>query len=395
MNKIKNVKINKCLNSTELIAYVDGPIQIQKREQTDQHLEQCEKCRRNLRFLTKIDKALAMKKTEHTLMTQNFETCLSDQQIYRYLDNNLDEHDTKKIEKHLSLCASCAKEIATLKNNLFSPMTAFEKEEIAKFKTGTAEEQIAKIISIVEKVNPRPSVEKKGVIIFLIELWDKLKSLIPGSSMFSQKLQFGVAVASIFIVFFSLIGFGKYKTWKSNIFVKNGLSLMTERFVINSDEAPRPSGGFQYSALGITRSGNNSEEERELQSIFNDALHLNQKNANAHQYLGTYYLVVENNVERAEEQYLSVLFKDSTNVLVLNDLGMLYMRTNDYESAERYFQSALNYDPLYLESQYNIALLYEKRQQYEKAREAWIAYLKLDSESKWAIIAGERLERLN
>lgn len=395
MAKRKNVKNKNCLSSTELISYVDGLIQSLAREQADRHLEQCAKCRQNLECLTKIDKALAMKKPEKDPFIPDAKRCLNDEQKYRYLDNNLDASDAEKIEKHIVSCSSCANEIASLKNNLFAPMTAFEKEEIAKLKIGTVDEQVSKIISIVEKVNPQPIDQKKRLRAFLNNIWEMIKSLVPSSLSIIPKWEFGVAFASILIIFLTIVGVGKYRTWKSNIYAENGFSLMRENYVINSGEIPRPSGGFQYSEFGITRGERDFDEALELRSIFEKAIDLNQKSVNAAHYLGMYYLLFENNIERAKQLYLSALSRDTTNVPLLNDLGMLYLRSNDDERAMKYFQVALNYDPHMLEAQFNIALLYEKLQQLENAREAWCAYLKLDSESNWSIIAEEHLEKLN
>ncbi len=394
MTKRNNAKNKTCLSSTELISYVDGLIQLSARDEADRHLEQCTKCRQNLEYLIKIDKALAMKKTENDPFIPDFQRCLSEEQIYRYLDNNLDEADIEEIEKHILSCASCAKEIAALKNNLFSPMTAFEKEAISKINNDSIAEQVSKIISMVDADRARKPSKKPGVLVFLRRWWEKIKSIFEISIFVEKQWRWAGAVACILLVI-SLVGYPQYRNWRSYMIANKAINSLAQVHFITDRNTPRPIGGFNFYILGATRSHPESEKNQIVKNLLFRAIKLNPENLLAHEYLGTYYLRIEKDVDQANQHYRIAYKIDPTNADILNDLGVLALEKKNYQTAIDYFLEAQKHQPELPEAQYNLIIAYSGIGKMTEAIDAREKYKTLDPAISWYEVSESLIDTSN
>lgn len=385
-----------CLNSKQLIEFVDGNLNENDKQQITQHLANCDKCARNLNTLTKLDELLNMKdknlKDDFYPLNKSG-NCISDELIYRYLEGMATENETKMIERHVNSCQNCFSYIASIVKDSLSPATAREKLEVTKLRLIKPEQQINKIMSIVEKKCHPTTEHKSKKFIFILNWLEKIKLLFKQNFLVNKKLRYAVGFACV-LIFTILVGFPQYKIWQSNSLTMKGVTLLIREYTITSGEEPRPVGGFDYSLFGITRGRDELKAFEPVKIMLEEATHLNNTNLKAHQYLGTYFLVVEKDWEKANDHYQIVYSQDSTNSSILNDLGIISLYRGNYEAAIKKFVTALNYNPELKEAQYNLVIAYLRQGNSIKAEQEWKKYTELDTTSDWTFILKKHIEQL-
>lgn len=326
--------------------------------------------------------------------------CPSDDLLSRWYEGDVTEDESLFVQKHLNTCKTCFDVIASLiELNSFQITTDEEREIEQKIKM-TPQEQVGKILTYVEDGCTFTVTTNNGASEIDEELEKKIRTIILIFVAFARKWRFVISLACIVLIA-AFWGRHQYMKWKSNDLTKETLLSFTNEHKINHRDIARPAGGFKYNELsGPDRSPefiSSLDYKSKFKDIFQDlnqALTLNEKNLLAHQILGTYFLFIEKEFDRAEDQYLFVFSQDSTNFSIINDLGVLYLNRGDYDKAGEMFSLALKYNPQYLEAQYNLSLF--NRQQKDTLREVieLKKYLNLDSTSNWAIIAEDRIEEL-
>jgi len=169
--------------------------------------------------------------------------------------------------------------------------------------------------------------------------------------------------------------------------------------------------GFDYAPFAPSRGANETESgDRNLREraerILLDAVAENSTAANKH-LLGKFYLA-EKRFDQAIEQFESILKETPQDAGAENDLGAALFELSKLEAfrnqvaeglqhqAESFehFSRALELHPDYLEALFNLALCKERMLLRDQAAEDWGRYLQLDSTSKWADEARERLEQI-
>jgi len=319
--------------------------------------------------------------------------CLDDDSLYRYLEKLATEEESHRVERHLNSCTTCFRDFAALARSAYTPATEAEKIELASLPKLPPQEQVEKILDYIE-TECGPNTPEADFFAFLQKMWEKVKIFtVKMISPPNQLWKPAVALASIIVLYVGIVR-PIYNSNQSNSLADSGLSFLVANYYLPKD-VPRPQGGFKYDVFdfGQTRSGERrirGEDLRRYELAKKDlqkALAFNNKNAAAHHYLGTYYLLVEMNFDRAREQYRLVLAQDSTNASILNDLGVLAWHEGALDEAAKKFSLALKYVPDFLEAQYNMATLYQEQGKVGEAMTEWKKYLALDQDSDWAKIA--------
>jgi len=320
--------------------------------------------------------------------------CFEDDLLYRYLEKMTTQEEGERIEQHLNECNHCFADVTALTEMIQTPVTDTEKIEIAQSRQITPEEQVRKILDLVEA--DRAAVERNQIddIPAVEPVWGKFAERIANiRRRFDSIWKPAIAWPAI-ILLLIIGGRPQYLAWRSQVFVDRGLTALTERLTINSREQPRPTGGFKYEEFGATRSEENKSIYESAQANFETALQLKNQNAAAHHCLGTYYLLVEKDFAQAQAEYVLAWSQDSTNASLRNDLGVVAFYQGDYAEAMEQFSRALEQDSHLIEARYNLATLYQNQDRREEARREWEKYLKLDPDSKWSEVARNRLEVL-
>jgi superkiller protein 3 len=72
------------------------------------------------------------------------------------------------------------------------------------------------------------------------------------------------------------------------------------------------------------------------------------------------------------------IFNDSSNVRLVNDQGVAYLRQGEYDKAIVQFQMALALNPLYVRAHFNLALLYYRQGLVDREIEEYQEALQID-----------------
>ncbi len=169
----------------------------------------------------------------------------------------------------------------------------------------------------------------------------------------------------------------------------------TEGRITGFDYAPKTEG---------TRGANEKTENLDLVSAKARAAEALLKSETAENYheLGRVYLA-EKNFDEAIKNFEKGIKKNQNIAKLHNDLGVALMEKGNakedgklelFAKANEEFAKAIEKDEMSLDSLFNQALCIELLNLPNQAKEAWENYLKLDSTSKWAEEARERLKKL-
>ncbi len=131
---------------------------------------------------------------------------------------------------------------------------------------------------------------------------------------------------------------------------------------------------------------------REAERAYRKAIKLDPSFANAYTNYGN-LLFRRGEIKNAEAMYKKALNVDPKQPEALYNIGFLKYEQGDIIGALRNFKRALNSDPSFADAHFNAAMVLEELGRFEESRIHWETYLVLDSESSWAEIAREHLER--
>jgi tetratricopeptide (TPR) repeat protein len=307
------------------------------------------------------------------------EACISDDLLLSYFEGSLAASQAQAVQRHLNSCKACFDVMASLIKNSLYPPSERELAELEKIAGLDPEAQLAKLF-------PRPVPAPSS-------LFERFKKIFAPKITTIPYLKPAIALA--FLLFAVILALPFIKERRSNDLTEDFRSTLVEYYKINSRDELRPAGGFEYDEFTVTLEPENILHRAPDPEKLQAALNLNRHNFTAHQYWGTYYLFIAEDLKKAEEHYLRAYDLDSTNSSVLNDLGVLASRQGAYREAIEKFASAIKHGPRLLEAQYNLALLYQKQDKRQEAKREWEKYLELDPSSLWADVARDHLNRLN
>lgn len=137
----------------------------------------------------------------------------------------------------------------------------------------------------------------------------------------------------------------------------------------------------------------NGAPYQEVIAAYQAAIELDPTSVGALVNLGTVYFHLKA-WDQAESYYKQALAVDPSYALAHFNLGNLYDELHDRPKALAHYLMALKLNPRYADAHYNLALLYQAAGQVMRAVRHWKAYLKLDSDSPWAAVARQELDKL-
>lgn len=224
------------------------------------------------------------------------------------------------------------------------------------------------------------------------------------SSLNYGNKRFRIAVLCILVAAISCTSYYWYV--KANSPVQNSLMAMRRSFQFSRPLEARLSGGLDYKPFARTRGNlDNSDINRdqinyalaELTGVVASNPTPQERHA-----LGRLYLFL-GEFDKAESQMKLALEQLEHDAKLHTDIAALYYERSNYADADpesllsaavEHYKLAIEIEPGLAEAWFNRALCYEKLSLFLKAKQDWIQYLKLDSTSKWAEEARERLKSL-
>jgi tetratricopeptide (TPR) repeat protein len=126
---------------------------------------------------------------------------------------------------------------------------------------------------------------------------------------------------------------------------------------------------------------------------YRKALQLNPKLADCWNNLATIYYRVGKK-RKAIRYYLNALKINPSYKLAYYNLGNIFEELKKFRLAIKMYLKAIELDPEYYDAHYNLALVYDRMRSYEEACHHWEIYLKIDSTSRWARYARDRIDEI-
>ena len=311
-----------------------------------------------------------------------------DDLLYRYLEGTISEKEIEQVEQLLETNHLYQEIFKSLVKNLFVKENVEVKRKVDESLKLTPKQQVQNILQYIDDDKSTIKAAKNPAN----TIFNKLKIIVdeiitPTTRRYAQ-VMIPIA-ASLFLLFY---GWSFYLNWQSTKLADKGRLHLAKTYYLTSRNAARPSGGFNYFEFGNSRGEDTSSDSSKI--LLQKAIKTNPNNARGHQYLGTYHLLIDNNLEDARKEYLLAYKLDSTNAIIINDLGVLAMKSQQYTQALDLFTEAIKNNANILEPKYNLALAYQNLEQFDNAKNAWDTYLQHDSTSIWADIARDRLDKL-
>ena len=159
-----------------------------------------------------------------------------------------------------------------------------------------------------------------------------------------------------------------------------------------ADEADRRARADRFFLAGL-RYEDRAETVPKAIRAYQKATELNPRALGAFINLGTIYYH-QGSLDEAECCYRAALALNPRSALVHFNLGNLLEEQGQLEAARDHYEQAIRLAPTYADPRFNLALVYERLGRHGKACQQWRGYLRLDSESRWASYARQKLEQI-
>lgn len=310
------------------------------------------------------------------------ESHLREAQILRFLEGTLSENEAENVQAHLDSCRECFDLFSTAVKFSLNPPTAEEASEFEKLYRPAPERRLEKLFAVPPAGRVQPN-----------SLAGLPKPFLPKAPKIpSYWRPILAAAAAVLLGIFA--GMPQYDKWRSNNLAEQAFVELSSDIHFDSAEQPRPAGSFKYDEFKIVRNQERVSQNQPALQKLQSALAIKNDNPRAHQYLGTYYLLVEQDLQKAEEHYNRANTLAPGDASILNDLGVLAWHKLQYDDALDKFSAALQQSPRFAEAQYNLATLYQKQGKLTQAENVWQKYLEIDSTSTWASVARDQLTAL-
>lgn len=385
----------RCPAPKLLVEFFDRKSTGKKFEQIAEHIKTCKQCLRNVKMLNKIESILSMPDNDnnkpHGSAEEDARGHIGLDLLYGYLTGKVTEAEKRSIQGHLNSCSRCYHDMTSLVRNSQTLPDAQELEILRAMQIPAPEDQVAKLMAWSHApFGDRPT--QIAAAQSLRRRWTVVKDAVLNWGLGQPGFNIRAALVVTTLLALVIIGGTQFSYLQSIFLTQRSLTQLTQNYSIDSRTVPRPSGGFDYAELTRTRGQIHNEDLNRIPVTLHKAL--NHRNPQASQYLATYYLVIEHDLNRASQYYHQALARDSSNARVLNDLGTLAWQAQNLQLAQQKFQRALVLAPNFPEARYNLALVLEQLGQVPEAIAAWQNYLALDRDTDWARIAQEHLDRL-
>lgn len=332
--------------------------------------------------------------------------CLSDEQLYRYLEKLLSGAESRAVQEHLDSCSACFVDMATLARNAYTPASEAEKVELASLPQLSPQEQVGKILDYVEaecppegaNLNESASTALDDSIMPHTEksVWQDLWQRVFSPRRLPRYAFAGAAL--LILVAGSFLGIRYYQNTYPLAQVERNLLSHYQTYVNLQNYAesmPRLSGGYAHlpvMLMGADSASYLEPSRRRLQTV----LAKEAKSVRA-QHLLAKIFVMQGAYAQADSVLQQIPATALQDASLLNDQGVLHLLTSNLPAAAQDFAAAIKADPRLAEAKYNLALTKAKMGADAEATALLQEYLQLETDSGWrevtAAILQDNLEK--
>ncbi len=374
----------KCLDAEKLIRYKNSELSEQELNDSKGHLSACKLCRSNLQMLDNIDKILLEK--EQAIKANGQEqkksgACLSEHQLYNYIEGNVTKTGVRKIENHLNSCNYCLSELASLTRNSLTPLKNDEKAAIEKLRAYSAEEQADKILSYQEQLKqPVTDTSVERSVSSAANFFEIIKKLF--NRLFVDESPLRPAYITLILLVCIIGGYKGIRYYNTGYQIKLAENKLLNNYQIFVENA-RLSGGYKSTGISILLSAEEEDKTYLAQSKNNlrTAINNNPESIRAKQLQAQIFLI-ENKISSADSVF-SLIEETNMSAEILNDKGVLFFRKRELKNAIIKFQQALEKNPNLLEAYYNLALCKIESGAITEADSILNKYITLETDEEW------------
>ncbi len=381
----------ECLSFRDLLRYNDGGLETQVRARCEKHINACPSCQEELAYVRKLCSAVASRSGAQSkpgygppddffdLAEKFFGKCLSPDEkprFYKYLLSNRD-----CFEEFIS--ATCSDTAA---------ITPAERAFLDLLKTTEVPDRL----TIHEQEFFRMGRSKEEIPERnLAGLWPRLVVSLRLPKVLTNHPYASLSLVAAVVAIVALLPrLGSNQNTLVSGAIQNYLETINTLHV--GEEELRPVSAANFSAVGVTRGGEQQESLRRERAKLFKAFEAQPNNAELSYRLGT-ICFFDGDVQQARTYYEKAIALNPELAEVYNDFALVDIDTADFESALEHLKTALRLKPSLAEARYNLAIVYQLKGDTPLAEiAAWKAYLALQQEqgSDWQRIANSRLKEL-
>ena len=374
----------KCIDAEKLIRHKNSELPETESKVLREHLSTCELCRINLQILDRIDKTISLEETlikDNGHKPQKSKTCLSEHQLYNYIEGHVTKTEAHRIGKHLSSCKYCLSELSSLARNSLTPMTDKEKTTVGELRTISIEEQADKILSFQEEVKRQASDKSEEMAVSWSSKVVEVITKIFNQFFIGESYSKPVFVSLILLVCIAGVykGIKYYNTGYQINLAENKLLDNYQIFFKNA----RLSGGYKSTGVSMLMSSEEESESYLDQSKFNLNKAFNNKyESTKAKQLQAHIYFIEKEISSADSVFAQIE-ETEISTEILNDKGVLLFEKRDWENAINKFQQAFDKNPGLLEALYNSALCKIELGESTEAVSILKKYVALETDERW------------
>ena len=375
--------------SEMLLAYQGRLLDATQQTEVRQHLSSCTHCSQNIQLLSL--KHLQKSSVHFAAMAENTgdgtQECISTEDIGKYLIDELQAVLRHKIEQHLAACEKCRGVLGDLIRASLSSVSQKEKDFIESKNLPDVQENVDKILKLLpnrpDKQLPTDSI---------------LSKLFPSSFSLSYLFKPAIAVATAVIFIIGLGWFTQEKIYDSR--VQKAQQLMAENVRIYYLRQPRLAGDYKNSLFAQVRSPkevNSSEKTpaQKIQSNLQKAVGYKPENITVLHSLIQFF-IWQKNYEDAEALFTRLALREGTSLTpeLLNDRGVLYFQSRQYEKSEVVFKEAISQNAHLEQAFYNLAVVQTELGKHDDALKNWEKYLTVEESDEWRNAAEQQIRQM-
>lgn len=320
--------------------------------------------------------------------------------ISRIYDSSLTKQEAADFLHHISSCSQCFEYVSFVLQDSLTPVPEEIEEQIAELTDISLAEMVLnevppqeslfkKILSNIkkslEKIRDIPVPQPRPVPVSIKGPWARKleKILVP-------QLAYGLGL----LIAVGGGGFGGYRYYATTYRLNQTQEILTENYKIYQGGTPRLSGGYASKGIGELMA------PAEMPSYLNQAFSLTKKaiasGSKSHKarLLQAQIFIIHKNYHKADSVLTLIEEQDKHLAPVLNDVGVLKYKKEEWQKAVDYFEAAIQANPDFTEAFYNLALAQNKLGKGEEAISTLNEYLKFKNDVGWKRAALDFLNEL-
>ncbi len=366
------------------------------------HIKECQRCNEivNIKnYLQEIASGTNPDENKSYLEDSDLDDIIS-----RIYDSSLPKQEAADFLSHLSSCSECFEYVGFVLEDSLTPVPEEIEEQIAELTNISLAEMVlneippqesifqkvlSKIKKSAEKIKeggflpvPEPQplpVSIKGPWVRKLE-----KILVP-------KLAYGLGL----LIAVGGGGFGGYRYHVTTHRINQAHELLVNNHRIYMADTPILSGGYKSTGIGMLMSPTKKITYlTQALSLTKQAIENGSKSARPRQLQAQIFIIL-GDYTKTDSIFNLISTNDRNSATVLNDLGVLKYRKDEWKGAEEYFEAAIQADPDIAEAYYNLALAQNKLGKKEEAVSTQNEFLKFNNDEGWEIAASQFLNELN